>query len=533
MHWTGGSMTWNSMCADCHSTNLHKNLNTQSLDYQTQYSIINVSCEACHGPGKDHVTYYHRSGDYSAPPPSLYMQTNMEARILVDRCARCHSRRSMHTNYFGYTGVYLDHYQPNLITTPAYERDGQIKDEDYVYGSFLQSVMYHRGVSCKDCHQVHSLRLKKQGNALCLSCHEERFDTKEHHMHETGTEGALCINCHMPGKFYMGNDFRRDHSFRVPRPDQSVRYGVPNACSSCHSEGAQWATEQIRSHTKRPPKHHFSDDLLEAYSGQRNAFIKLLSHENPEIVRASGLALFGRAITAQEEFDLIRPYCNDSSALVRHQAALVLGSAQDTIFAQDLTRMLGDSVRLVRLAAVRYFLMRGIAKPNHPAFYRAKAEYLRSLDVNADFASGQHEIALYFSAQGQEDRAIAAYEKALELDDYYNPSRINLAFVAYTRGNIKRAKQLYLKVVAQEPDYSLPYYMLGLLYNESGDDEMTVHYLSLACDKKPFLIRAHYNLALKLIKMKKYADSRAVIERGLARVPDDAGLLELVGLLGG
>ena len=66
-----------------------------------------------------------------------------------------------------------------------YFADGQIEDEVYVHGSFLQSRMYHAGVTCSDCHEPHSLELRQQGNGVCLQCHAaDRFDTDKHHFHE-------------------------------------------------------------------------------------------------------------------------------------------------------------------------------------------------------------------------------------------------------------------------------------------------------------------------------------------------------------
>ena len=224
MHWTGGSMTWNTMCADCHSTNLEKNFDSKAMTYQTTFSEINVSCEACHGPSSEHVSFYKNQKE--GIPPELYMDTTMTSAELVQKCARCHSRRGQLTKKFDYSEHFLDHYNPSLLVEPVYEQDGQIRDEDYVYGSFVQSKMYHDGVSCKDCHDVHSLKLKNTGNALCLSCHVTDYNEPSHHFHEVNTSGAQCINCHMTSKIYMGNDIRRDHSFRVPRPDQSAKYGT-------------------------------------------------------------------------------------------------------------------------------------------------------------------------------------------------------------------------------------------------------------------------------------------------------------------
>lgn len=55
LHWTGPYYNWNGRCAECHSTNLQKNFDSQSAQYATTWTEINVACEACHGPGRQHA----------------------------------------------------------------------------------------------------------------------------------------------------------------------------------------------------------------------------------------------------------------------------------------------------------------------------------------------------------------------------------------------------------------------------------------------------------------------------------------------
>jgi hypothetical protein len=75
LHWTGNSQNWNTMCASCHSTNLQKNYNIDADTYNTTYSVINVSCESCHGAGKLHIDFVN-SNDYKKGEkiPGSYLQ---------------------------------------------------------------------------------------------------------------------------------------------------------------------------------------------------------------------------------------------------------------------------------------------------------------------------------------------------------------------------------------------------------------------------------------------------------------------------
>ncbi|WP_165499047.1 tetratricopeptide repeat protein [Gramella sp. KN1008] len=532
MHWSRGAMRWNNMCADCHSTNLQKNFDPETEIYNTKYSEINVSCEACHGPASEHVNYY-KNGEQSSDPPSLYMETDMSSKEVVDKCARCHSRRSQLTDYFDYQGHFVDHYDPELLVYPTYERDGQIKDEDYVYGSFVQSKMYHSGVSCTDCHDPHTTKTRKTGNDLCLSCHEKSYDEPSHHFHEEGTDASLCVNCHMTGKIYMGNDFRRDHSFRIPRPDQTVKYGTPNACNSCHEDkSAEWASQVIVDQYGEERAEHFSDYLIPGQLGDHSALKKLISDPDfPAIVRATAIRQFVNTPLSPQDLELLQSQRKDSSALVRNEVVRALTNFSNPELGTYINNLLNDTVRLVRMNAARYFTLQNKTAQNEEAFQKAKNEYLDYLNMNSDFPSGQHQLGTYYEATGEIQKALNAYKKAIEIDDHYNFSRMNLALLFYKQGKVAEAEKLYLKVIEQEPQFAESYYMLGLLYNETNNTEKAMEYLSKACGLETPLMRACYNYALILQQNGQHLESVSVLEKALKSFPMDENLL-YVKLLG-
>lgn len=240
LHWTGIAQRWNTMCADCHSTNLQKGFDTKTRTYHTTFSEINVSCEACHGPGSVHVElasakslFWDRKLGYGLAK----LKDKARPETEIQTCAKCHSRRRVVHENFRPGRNFYDFYANDLLRDATYHADGQILDEVYEHGSFLQSKMYHKGIRCTDCHDPHTTRVKHDGNKLCTSCHAHspgKFDSPSHHNHEPGSKGSLCVECHMPASTYMEVDPRRDHSLRVPRPDLSVKLGTPNACTGCH-----------------------------------------------------------------------------------------------------------------------------------------------------------------------------------------------------------------------------------------------------------------------------------------------------------
>jgi len=264
LHWTNRFFTANSSCIECHTTNMSLNYNVKTKTYNSSWDEINVSCQSCHGAGAQHVEWAQaeKKETDKTVNHAKGLQTDyrsLDAREQVDTCARCHSRRYSVSENDNQKDTFLDNFMPELLREGLYHADGQVIEEVYVYGSFIQSKMYHSGVTCLDCHDPHTLKLRQPGNALCVSCHQSKpptekftrlssknYDTPEHHFHTKESAGAQCVNCHMPEKTYMQIDPRRDHRFSVPRPDLSVKWATPNVCNSCHAdESAQWAVETM------------------------------------------------------------------------------------------------------------------------------------------------------------------------------------------------------------------------------------------------------------------------------------------------
>jgi len=196
LHWTGRNQTWNYMCAECHSTNLRKNYDLGKDSYATTWSEMNVSCESCHGPGSNHVAWAQSREKNSGTPDdstkglvvhlksgrdgwrldessngTTHWKGQPRTRTELETCAPCHSRRHPIKSSHEAGEAFLDAYVPTLLDEGVYFADGQIQEEDYEYGSFVQSKMHHEGVTCSDCHNPHSLSLPTQDlNSVCTRC---------------------------------------------------------------------------------------------------------------------------------------------------------------------------------------------------------------------------------------------------------------------------------------------------------------------------------------------------------------------------
>ena len=523
LHWSRGGLNWNNMCSDCHSTNVRKNYDQETHSYNTKYALINVNCEACHGPGKQHVEDVKRLGDRYTPSGTMQMTVDTKPKELVDQCARCHMRREQFSTHFNFEGTMFDHYFPQVLNDRLYYPDGQILDEVYVYGSFIQSKMYQNNVTCNNCHNSHSLKLKFDGNTLCAQCHlPEKYDTPSHHFHKENTEASMCINCHMTGKFYMGNDFRRDHSFRIPRPDLSLMYGSPNACTGCHEDkDDEWAWSEFKKQYGEVDSIHFSEKLAPGILKEPNAHIGLVElisdKTQPEMARASAV----RALSNYNEENLIDQYLallNDESPLVRGTTIDVLSEVNTTDYASYFLPLLEDPKRSIRVKA--FYGLGGLTEFQIPEKYKdsyqkVKKEFFDNLKTNSDFVGGRIKKAIYYIKKGYIQKGIEGYESALKIDNINNQARLDLANLYYTNNDLIRAEETFKIIIDQEPEYGPVYYSLGLLYAELNRTDDAISQMQKAINYMPNNTRTYYNLSLLYSKNEDNKNAEKTLLKGL------------------
>jgi len=554
LYWTNNGQNWNGMCAECHSTNLKKNYDLKTDTYRTTWSDIDVGCEACHGPGSRHLAWAEMP-DMARPQVENYdlaVQTSgLGSRDLVELCAPCHARRAALGDYTHSEPDLLDSLLPTLLIEGMYFPDGQILDEVYVYGSFTQSKMYHRDVHCSDCHDVHSIKPLKEGNALCLQCHRaSEYDTKAHHFHKQKGEegkpvrnaegeilfdvgtGAECVQCHMPGRTYMGIDYRPDHGFRIPRPDLSVALDTPNACNRCHiRKTAQWSDETLTKWYGPGRRTHYGT-IVEA--GRKRApeaeknLIRLAGDPlYPVIVRATALTLL-EAYPGDETTRTFETALMDDEALIRRTAVDLLHVQDQGKLIDLIAPMLYDPVKAVRIEAARRLAGEPSERlrPDHrKVFESALQEYIAAMEFSADFSFGRFNLGNLYGGLNRPEEAVLNYEAAIEIDDLFYPAKVNLAMLHNQRGEKDKAETLLRDAVKAYPDLYEAAYSLGLLLAETEQYTEAVIFLEQAAGGLPKRARIHYNLGLILQVLKRDEESETSLQRSLELEPANLDFL--------
>lgn len=562
LHWTGPAARWNSMCADCHSTAVSHDYDPEADRWSTSWEEIDVGCEACHGPGSEHVRRAEagalraddrgahsglvvdlaKRGHWSFVPgePIARRSTEHEDagaapdRRELDACAGCHARRSVLLETRRPGDSFLDAYRPALLVEGLYHADGQILDEVFVWGSFVQSRMHAAGVTCSDCHDPHSLTIETP-DATCAGCHRpEVFATPEHHHHPTSSEGASCVGCHMPARTFMVVDDRRDHGFRVPRPDLAVALGVPEPCTGCHrGRDAAWAAEASARWwgTARRERPHWAEAIHAGRSRTAEATDRLVAvlgdQTLPAIVRATAVSLLGGLPGAGAQ-RAIRDATADDQPLVRMAAAEAVASLPPPLRVATLAPRLEDPVRAVRVAAGRAL---ALAPPEAlPARSRAARdaalhEWQQAQRAQVGQAAAHVNLGVLHAERGEIEQADRQLAIAVRLNPSFVPAWVNRADLARAVGDEARVAELLRAGLAREPDAAELHHVLGLHLVRIGRLDEAIASLARADEQAPERARFGYVHGVALHSAGRIDRALEVLEAARQRHPRDVAIL--------
>lgn len=533
--WTRHFQNWNARCADCHSTAFRKNFDQPRQTYASAFAEINVACEACHGPASNHV----QSIAEGRKPVKLFSPgkrpgwrreegedtakiTVSRREIDIDMCGGCHSRRNA-LGEIVHGRPYHDQYEISLLEEGLYYPDGQIDDEVFVLGSFMQSRMYQKGVSCMNCHDAHTGKVLFDDNRLCSQCHDPgKFDQASHAGH-TPVQAA-CIDCHMPARTYMQIDDRRDHRLGIPDPQLSVSHGVPNACTGCHSDKSdEWAAAKI----DRPPD-EYADLMSRARQLDTTVVLDALPYlgsvKNPAIRRASLLA---NLPMNQTSVNIAEKLLQDDQDVIRLGAARFFTLATPEIRYQMLSPLLSDARKAIRgvsalgLADLVQRLPLDRARPIIDALGEVRA------DMGVDTPSGQTQLAMLELDLGRPSQAIRAFERSIQIEPHFIPALANLADLHRARGDEEKAMKLLKRAVEVAPDSGAANHALALGYVRMSRVEGALPYFKAATDRSDALPRYSFVYAVALESVGQLDRAIQVLQQANARWANQEDLLNL------
>ena len=500
LHWSKPSQNANFMCVECHTTGYKRNFDAAKNTFDSQWNSLGVGCQACHGPASNHVAWAAKKGDLLHAGFAVDLK-DKDATVEIETCARCHARRAPLGDGYTVGKRLMDDYLPSLLTRELYTLDGKIQDEEFEHGSFAQSKMADKGVRCSDCHNPHSAELKAPGNGVCLQCHNtagktsvatvdgrglqaKHYDSAEHTRHIAGEPGSFCVDCHMPGKFYMGNDFRHDHSFSIPRPGDQI-------------------SEQFKLWNSSEAEHapRYDESMVLIRGGQPGAaqalYDQLARNNLPAIQRATLLAELANYPSEQAlklaTKDLGNPAPNVRESAVRAVSAFVPPAQRVALYGP----LLRDPVRAVRIIAARD-LLSASGQGLGPDWDKAITEYENVQLSLLERAEANLNLAMLYQASGRSDKVEAQLRTALLRDPDFFPALVTLAQWLEANGRAQEARTLVADNLRQYPQAPLLQHTQGLMLIRAGDTPKAMAYLREAARLEPANPQYSFVLAVAL-----------------------------------
>jgi len=555
LHWKQPLQNWNGMCADCHSDGLKRNYSIENDSFSTQYDNINVGCMSCHGDMSGHQTrsYANKSPLSKADTEQVLRWLRKEedsvAQLVtnnnkpaskeqkeqkqsaMETCFACHSLRSSLSDGIQADEAFLDQFSPNFIQPNLYFADGQIKEEVYVYGSFLQSKMFRAGVSCTDCHNPHTMKVKTQTNGLCLQCHSsEVYQQKSHIQHPFDTAAGQCVSCHMPERTYMGVDDRRDHSFVIPRPHISEEFKTPNACVQCHQDkDNKWATQQVTKWYGAPnavtPAQRQFLTLQSEYYLPIDQLIALINNTELSVMkRASSIRLLPNATQSLDD-ETAKQWLESEEPLIRLAIAQVGQLLPEAERLKTYSKLLSDEFKAIRVAAANNLV--GVNLPNSQTVQAAFDELTISGEVNSWRGEGNINRSLVYSLKGQVNDSINALKHAIKTDPYFDAAYINLAETYRLTNETRREKEVLNQGLANIPNSSILHYSVGMQHIRSGQKQQALNFFQRASELEPENTQFVYLYLLSLDSVGETAKALNILENTIDSYQGNYQLIQL------
>ena len=565
LHWTRLNQNWNFMCAECHSTGVRRNYDARTDHFATKWAEISVGCEACHGQGSSHVAWARDQeswwpfGKHEDQNKGLLVHFDerhgvtwpidaqsgtarrsaapLALRKEVETCGLCHARRAaFHEDWL--PGQWLSQtHVVEPLTRSTYYADGQMRDveEAYNYAPFKQSKMFAAGVTCSDCHEPHSAKLRTPGEGVCLQCHAAEKYANVAHRHHAGIDRApTCISCHMPERNYMVVDKRHDHSFRIPRPDLSAALATPNACNDCHRDkDTQWAAAAVEAWfgADRKGFQTYGSAFRASRAEEVDAAALLASvvadRNLPAVARAGALTELAPRLSPAN-LGLARGSLADPDPMVRIGALDMLENTPPGQVWPWVAPLLSDPVRGVRVRAVSLLAAVPTASqppPDREPFERAAVEFIDAQRANSDRPEARTTLGGFFVRRGQAVEAEAEYKAALHLSPQYLAASINLADLYRQLNRDGDGEAVLRTAIAISPQAAAAHHALGLVLTRLKKPQAALSEFRQAADLEPDSARYAYVYAVALNSGGQKDQAVTTLKQALERHPNDRDIL--------
>ncbi len=472
---------WNKNCVGCHVSQQDNHYRPDTQTYETRWADFGTSCERCHGPGSAHVQQYAtRQKPDPAMDRAIIRPTRLDPGASSMICAQCHSLREVIAPDYRAGANYYDAFVPVLEygkrkdSDPNYWADGRPRRfSNDAIGLWESECFLRGGATCTTCHDPHTpdvdrhAELAASNNALCTSCHGDvGAHLTAHTHHRSGSPGSSCVECHMPKEVISIRSTMRDHTMSVPTPENTVAFGVPNACSDCHSDKkASWAVDVVGHWWPRGRRAKMiarAEAFTAARAGRPDAEDRLIAiaaddRQGP-LIQANAVGYLRNTRGTRAPAALLAALKSDHPA-IRSAAASSLGyvATPDGSARTMLLAALDDGRRAVRISALASLVNMNagpFAAEDDTRFRRVSAEYVAAGRLRQDDATIQTDVGFVQLLNGDLRPASDALQAAVTLDPGRTRPIFLLALVRLGQGRAADARALLQQIPPSDPNYS-------------------------------------------------------------------------------
>ena len=514
LNWTDPAYTFNTSCYSCHVSQLAKNYDLNTDTYRSRWAEPGINCEACHGPGQEHVNVCRSAKENQIPKNLRIISTNsFSAEQINAMCNSCHAKMSPVSASFEPGDRFFDHFDLITLEHPDFYPDGRDLGENYTMTGWLMSPCVKSGqLDCTHCHTSsgrYRFKSAENPNAACLPCHRDKVENvTEHTRHDVSSTGSKCVSCHMPVTEFARMT-RSDHSMRPPSPAATLKFESPNACNICHKDkDAKWADDHVRKWHEKDYQHSMLEQASLVDEARRGNWERLdtildyiSSQHRDEVIATTLLRLLSDCESQAKWPVIIKILQNDTSPLVRAAAAQTLDGYNTTESVDALAKATCDEYRLVRVRAASGLSAIGTEQlpvKHQAAVKLATIELLKSLEAHPDDYASHYNLGNFHMRRGDNEKALSSFQTAIKLRPDFMPPYVNIAFVHNSMGHNDKAAASFRKAIALDPNNVVSHLNLGMLLGEMNRSKDAEKAFRSALTADPNSAVAAYNLGILL-----------------------------------
>ena len=544
---TGGGMV---TCQECHGSQIEARFEGGEVPYRTRWTALAVNCESCHGPGGQHVAWARAGTLGDSPDIGIAALYDLSVDGSLETCFRCHALKED----LGPTGFlpgkpFAEHYALlySQLGDRPYFPDGRIRTFGYQGTHLASDCFLNGGMTCLDCHDPHGQGYRDVNGAVlegrftngqCTACHASKADPLEAHTHHpVGSPGSLCVSCHMPylQQPAMGSRLRyarSDHTIAIPRPTFDGELGLETACMTCHQERS---TEELdaqvtnwygklkpledpvlgilRSEDVRD-RRQAAELLLQPGARHPMAQFAALARFMEEFLEPDLPWLEGEVVAYLME--LARE--DDLDVRTLALAALHLARGRDAQVRGFLSDRLEEAGALERATRLRWVLGLGYLGDTYrkrAEYERAIAAYEKALEILPDDARLLRVLGLTYSTAGRARESIRLLERSLAVDSLQPLVLTDLGVLRAEHDDVAGARDAWMRAIGLNPWEPAANVNLGHLYQFDGRMDNAVAAYLRAAEADPSLFSAHLGLATAYSRQGRFDQAEASAARGV------------------